>query len=163
MCSLMASSFWDNPFAFRKCFRFSLSMTLHPSRPFITIIREPPRCFKQRNLTFHHLGWKSAKWNRPLGGGTQVPAQRGGAFVPYKRFEPTAQNLGGGGIHFRRAFQFLTVSIKNNHTLRCGYFLWWRRGESNPRPKTLPREPLRAQTVVSIPAPCRKPSCCMGW
>ena len=41
--------------------------------------------------------------------------------------------------------------------------VWWRRGESNPRPKTLPREPLRAQTVVSIPAPCRKPSCCMGW
>ena len=26
--------------------------------------------------------------------------------------------------------------------------LWWRRGESNPRPKTLPQELLRAQTVI---------------
>ena len=71
MCSLMASSSWDNPLALRKYFRFSLSMTLHPSRPFITIIREPPRCFKQRNLTFHYLEWKSARWSRPMGGGTQ--------------------------------------------------------------------------------------------
>ena len=31
--------------------------------------------------------------------------------------------------------------------------IWWRRGELNPRPKTLPRELLRAQTVVCIPAP----------
>lgn len=31
-----------------------------------------------------------------MGGGTQTSAQRGGAFAPYKRFEPTAQNLGGG-------------------------------------------------------------------
>ena len=25
---------------------------------------------------------------------------------------------------------------------------WWRRGESNSRPKTLPQELLRAQTVI---------------
>lgn len=31
--------------------------------------------------------------------------------------------------------------------------IWWRRGELNPRPKTLPREPLRAQTVIYIPVP----------
>ena len=30
---------------------------------------------------------------------------------------------------------------------------WWRRGESNPRPKTLPLELLRAQTVIYIPLP----------
>ena len=27
--------------------------------------------------------------------------------------------------------------------------IWWRRGESNPRPKTLPWELLRAQTVIA--------------
>ena len=26
---------------------------------------------------------------------------------------------------------------------------WWRRGESNPRPKTHPQELLRAQTVIA--------------
>ena len=31
--------------------------------------------------------------------------------------------------------------------------IWWRRGESNPRPKTLPQELLRAQTVLCIPSP----------
>ena len=29
------------------------------------------------------------------------------------------------------------------------HFFWWRRGESNPRPKTLPQELLRAQTVIA--------------
>ena len=29
--------------------------------------------------------------------------------------------------------------------------LWWRRGESNPRPKAFPWELLRAQTVIYIP------------
>ena len=29
-----------------------------------------------------------------------------------------------------------------------GVFIWWRRGESNSRPKTLPQELLRAQTVI---------------
>ena len=28
-------------------------------------------------------------------------------------------------------------------------FLWWRRGELNPRPKTHPWELLRAQTVIA--------------
>ena len=30
-----------------------------------------------------------------------------------------------------------------------GVFIWWRRGESNSRPKTLPWELLRAQTVIA--------------
>lgn len=33
--------------------------------------------------------------------------------------------------------------------------IWWRRGESNPRPKVLPLEPLRAQRVIYIPLPGR--------
>ena len=28
------------------------------------------------------------------------------------------------------------------------FSIWWRRGESNSRPKTLPQELLRAQTVI---------------
>ena len=40
---------------------------------------------------------------------------------------------------------------------------WWRRGESNPRPKTLPRELLRAQTVIYIPLPWRRPSNYRAW
>ena len=40
---------------------------------------------------------------------------------------------------------------------------WWRRGESNSRPKTLPQELLRAQTVIAgvflpVPLPDGKPS-----
>ena len=66
-----------------------------------------------------------------MGGGTQTPAQRGGAFAPYKRFEPTAQNLGGGGIYFRRAFQFLTVTIKI--TTPFGVVIFMARGD-NPNP-----------------------------
>ena len=30
----------------------------------------------------------------------------------------------------------------------CRHSIWWRRGESNPRPKTLSQELLRAQTVI---------------
>ena len=40
---------------------------------------------------------------------------------------------------------------------------WWRRGESNPRPKTLQQELLRAQTVLSIPATWREPSHFRDW
>ena len=41
--------------------------------------------------------------------------------------------------------------------------IWWRRGESNPRPKTLQQELLRAQTVICIPAPQREPSHSGAW
>ena len=41
-------------------------------------------------------------------------------------------------------------------------YLWWRRGESNPRPKAFQQELLRAQTVIAakrpIPLPGGKPS-----
>ncbi len=30
--------------------------------------------------------------------------------------------------------------------------IWWRRGELNPRPKALPQELLRAQTILYIPS-----------
>ena len=40
---------------------------------------------------------------------------------------------------------------------------WWRRGESNPRPKTLQQELLRAQTVIYIPSPWRRPSNYRAW
>ena len=45
--------------------------------------------------------------------------------------------------------------VKKDHrnSIKITVVLWWRRGELNPRPKTLPQEPLRAQTVVSIPSP----------
>ena len=33
----------------------------------------------------------------------RAPSQMGRRFAPYKRFGPLAQNLGAGGIHFRRA------------------------------------------------------------
>ena len=33
----------------------------------------------------------------------RAPSQMGRRFAPYKRFGPGAQNLGAGGIHFRRA------------------------------------------------------------
>ena len=35
------------------------------------------------------------------------PTQWGGAYAPYKRFGPMAQNLGGGRIHFARACKCL--------------------------------------------------------
>ena len=35
---------------------------------------------------------------------------------------------------------------KKKHPSGCSFF-WWRRGESNPRPKTLPRRYLRVQFV----------------
>ena len=35
--------------------------------------------------------------------------------------------------------------------------IWWRRGESNSRPKTHPPELLRAHSVIYIPSPAREP------
>ena len=48
-----------------------------------------------------------------------------------------------------------SVSSKKDHrnSIEITVVLWWRRGELNPRPKTLPQEPLRAQTVIYIPLP----------
>ena len=40
-------------------------------------------------------------------------------------------------------------------TLGSKFFEWWRRGESNPRPKVHPRGLLRAQRVLFIPSPAR--------
>ena len=40
---------------------------------------------------------------------------------------------------------------------------WWRRGESNPCPKARPQEPLRAQTILSIPLLSRGSSHCWAW
>ena len=45
---------------------------------------------------------------------------QGGAFAPHK-VSPQA-NLGGGGIHFRRAFQISTDTIKKATPIRCGLF-----------------------------------------
>ena len=42
------------------------------------------------------------------------------AFAPYKRF--AQQNLGGGRIHFARAFQFPAGIQKRGHNLRCDLF-----------------------------------------
>lgn len=41
----------------------------------------------------------------------------------------------------------------HRNPIKITVVLWWRRGELNPRPKTLPQEPLRAQTVIYIPLP----------
>ena len=41
--------------------------------------------------------------------------------------------------------------------------IWWRRGESNPRPKVLPPEPLRAQRVIYIPLSGRERSHFRVW
>ena len=42
------------------------------------------------------------------------------AFAPYKRF--AQQNLGGGRIHFARAFQFPAGIQKRGHNIRCDLF-----------------------------------------
>ena len=36
------------------------------------------------------------------------------------------------------------------HSHKFGYFIWWRRGESNPCPKSLPHESLRAQFPIRV-------------
>ena len=67
-----------------------------------------------------------------------------------------AFNLGAGRIHFARAFQSpkggATSGSETQKKMRLvdtsRIFFWWRRGESNSRPKTLPQELLRAQTVI---------------
>jgi len=41
--------------------------------------------------------------------------------------------------------------------------IWWRRGESNPCPKTICRGFLRVQTVISVPLPWRRPSDYRAW
>ena len=55
-----------------------------------------------------------------------------------------------------QAARWLTLGqSKKDHrnSIKITVVLWWRRGELNPRPKTLPQEPLRAQTVIYIPLP----------
>ena len=52
--------------------------------------------------------------------------------------------------------------MTNRQKVRIILF-WWSRGESNPCPKTLPRELLRAQTVIWIPLPRREPSHSKAW
>ena len=101
--------------------------------------------------------------NKPLSNCQVVPS---GTF---KRF--AQQNLAAGRIHFARAVQspkggaalWAAEPKKERHDLRRVFLFWWRRGESNPRPKTLPREPLRAQTVIYIPLPRRRPSNYRAW
>ena len=51
------------------------------------------------------------------------PARRGGAFAPYKRFGPAAQNLGAGRIHFARAFRIPQVSKKKHQPVGWCFFL----------------------------------------
>ena len=51
----------------------------------------------------------SARWNQKIG-----------AFAPYKRF--AQQNLGGGRIHFARAFQFPAGIQKRGHNICCDLF-----------------------------------------
>ena len=53
---------------------------------------------------------------------------------------------------------------ENPNTLRRNMLgFWWRRGESNPCPKTIPQDFLRVQTVIYIPFPRRESSHCAGW
>ena len=51
------------------------------------------------------------------------PARRGGAFAPYKRFGPVAQNLGAGGIDFRRALKSPTDTKKKDTLFSVSFFL----------------------------------------
>ena len=66
------------------------------------------------------------------------------------------QNLGGGMALPSRAFKSpkggagpRPAKPKKKDTLYACLSFWWRRGESNSRPKTLPWELLRAQTVIA--------------
>ena len=52
-------------------------------------------------------------------------------------------------------------NVAANHTKSAA--TWWRRGESNPRPKVLPLEPLRAQRVIYIPLSGRERSHFRVW
>ena len=47
--------------------------------------------------------------------------------------------------------------------IKIAVLLWWRRGELNPCPKTIPQDFLRVQTVIYIPFPRRESSHCVGW
>ena len=83
---------------------------------------------------------------------TGLPA--GGADAPYKCFRlrrkpwrrgnslaPSIEIPKGGATNG-------SETQKERHDLRSCLSFWWRRGESNSRPKTLPQELLRAQTVI---------------
>ena len=75
-------------------------------------------------------GWIGLRAHRSWG-----PAQRGGAFAPYKRFGPAAQNLGAGRIYFARAVQSKrwrrlsdAGTQKEGHAFSVSFFLVTRRG-----------------------------------
>lgn len=63
------------------------------------------------------------------------------------------ENLGAGAALLTPSIEMSLWIPKEKHLLSQVLFFWWRRGELNPRPKTLPQELLRAQTVLSIPLP----------
>ena len=51
----------------------------------------------------------------------ETPHSGGGAFAPYKRFGPAAQNLGAGRIHSARAFQIQRGPRGMGHPVgKCG-------------------------------------------
>ena len=60
--------------------------------------------------------------------------------------------------------QTIDMTKKNPEAMISQSFgIWWRRGESNPRPKTFQRELLRAQSVIYIPLPKRGPTHSGAW
>ena len=69
---------------------------------------------------------------------------------------PSAAENCAGQIHFARALKYRRVeppfgrrNPKRKDILSDVLSFWWRRGELNPRPKTHPRELLRAQAVIA--------------
>ena len=63
--------------------------------------------------------------------------------------EQTLENPDNKG----RTINFKSIKANGSSTL-----VWWRWGELNPRPKALPQDLLRAQTILCIPLPHRESS-----
>ena len=66
---------------------------------------------------------------------------------------PEGQNLGAGGIHFRRACEIPRGNHKNSHTLWCGYFYGAADG-SRTRTPVRTQAPQACQSTNSSTAAC---------
>ena len=94
-------------------------------------------------------------WTGPLQKNCPTALLGRAAFAAYERFAGGKTSAEGWLCHpehlnHRRAeTAFGGRSPKRKDILSDVLSFWWRRGESNSRPKTLPWELLRAQTVIA--------------
>ena len=78
------------------------------------------------------------------------PVLASSAEKPHKHKKGRSRETPRSALNREKAQKYWSFWQKEKYpdSIKIRVLLWWRWGESNPRPKEYPREPLRAQRVV---------------